>query len=109
MNTVLNILLSIVALFVVVWIIIFGGIGALLSRSREDSAIGGLALGTLLGPIGWVVILWRTRAARRPVAAASWVGAPTRIGSTTAADPHTPSAAGGRPDPPSVPEKSHDW
>jgi hypothetical protein len=73
-NAVLNIAFAVLALFVLVWVLIFGGIGALLSRSRESSAIGGFMLGTLLGPIGWGVVLWRTRASHRRIDSETWLG-----------------------------------
>lgn len=48
-------------LMVVAWVAIFGGVGALLARSRGGSAVAGLAWGVLLGPVGWIAIWWTTR------------------------------------------------
>lgn len=60
-QTVLGIFISVLLLIVVAWIAIFGGIGSLLSHSRGGSASAGVAWGTVLGPVGWLVILWTTR------------------------------------------------
>jgi hypothetical protein len=61
METALSLVMGITVLIVLVWIAIFGGIGALLCRSRGGSSAAGFAWGTLLGPIGWLVIGWLTR------------------------------------------------
>lgn len=61
MNSVVGVFVSILLLIVSSWIAIFGGIGALLSRSRGGSVPSGLAWGTGLGPVGWLVIFWITR------------------------------------------------
>jgi hypothetical protein len=58
---ILNVVLGIIVLIVAVWVAIFGGVGALLSRSRGASGISGFAWGTLLGPIGWLAIFIVTR------------------------------------------------
>jgi hypothetical protein len=60
-ETVLGLIISVLLLLVITWIGIFGGIGALLSRKRGGSAPAGLAWGTVLGPVGWLVIIWTTR------------------------------------------------
>jgi len=60
-ETVLGLIVSVLLLLVAAWIAIFGGIGALLSRNRGGSTPAGLAWGTGLGPIGWLVIIWTTR------------------------------------------------
>jgi hypothetical protein len=65
-QTVVGVFVSILLLIVVTWIAIFGGIGALLSRSRGGSTPAGLAWGMGLGPIGWLAILWTTRPADIP-------------------------------------------
>jgi hypothetical protein len=64
LGSVLDVVFTVLALLVGTWVLIFGGIGALLSRSRGRGAASGLALGTLLGPIGWAVTWWTTRAPR---------------------------------------------
>lgn len=68
MQTVLGVFVSIVLLIVLAWVAIFGGIGALLSRSRGGSVPAGLAWGTILGPIGWCAVLWTTRDVGPPAA-----------------------------------------
>lgn len=60
-HTVLGAFVSILLLVVITWVAIFGGIGALLSRSRGGTVPAGLAWGSGLGPIGWVAILLTTR------------------------------------------------
>jgi hypothetical protein len=75
-NTVLNIAFAMLFLFVLVWVLIFGGIGAVLSRSREGTAVAGFVLGTLLGPIGWGVVFWKTRASHRPTDSGAWLRGP---------------------------------
>jgi hypothetical protein len=72
-DAVIDIVASILVLFVFVWIAIFGGLGALLSRSRGGSAVSGLAWGVLLGPIGWAVICVRTRRAAREITSSEWI------------------------------------
>ena len=67
---ILNVVIGIIVLIVAVWIAIFGGIGALLARSRGGSGTVGLAWGALLGPIGWLIVLWVTRRSARPAAEA---------------------------------------
>jgi len=62
MGTIMGTLISVVLLIVAVWVAIFGGVGALLARSRGGSGPMGLAWGTALGPVGWLVIAWVTRA-----------------------------------------------
>ena len=65
-QTVLGTFVGILLLVVATWIAIFGGIGALLSRSRGGSVPGGLAWGAGLGPVGWLAILWLTRTVQIP-------------------------------------------
>jgi len=60
-HTVLGAFVSILLLIVMSWIAIFGGIGALLSRSRGGTVPAGLAWGSGLGPFGWVAIYMTTR------------------------------------------------
>lgn len=65
MGDVLNVLFGIVVLFVAVWVVIFGGLGALLSRSRGGNILTGFTWGTALGPIGWGIVWLRTRGGAR--------------------------------------------
>lgn len=65
MGDVLNVLLGVVLLFVGVWVVIFGGIGGLLARTRGGSVVTGFAWGTLLGPMGWGIVWLRTRGGER--------------------------------------------
>jgi hypothetical protein len=75
MQTVFNIALSILFLFVAGWVIVFGGIGSLLSTSRGGTKLVGFLWGTLAGPIGWLAILWTTRGGHRlPAGGAPWSG-----------------------------------
>jgi hypothetical protein len=60
-HTLLGAFVSILLLIVMSWITIFGGIGALLSRSRGGTIPAGLAWGSGLGPFGWVAIYLTTR------------------------------------------------
>lgn len=68
MDTVVEVLVSVVMLFVVAWLAIFGGLGALLSRARGGSVAAGFVWGAVLGPIGWIAIYWRTRVPRQATA-----------------------------------------
>ena len=77
MNTVLNIALAVLFLFVGAWVLIFGGIGATLSHAREGGWISGFVLGVVLGPIGWGVVMWRTRATRRRLDGSTALGGET--------------------------------
>ncbi len=73
--TVLNVVFSIFLLIVLSWVAVFGGVGGLLARTRGGSAAAGIAWGTLLGPFGWLGIVWTTRETRREArAAAAFVG-----------------------------------
>lgn len=49
------------------WLLVFGGLGGLLSWERGGLALEGTAIG-LLGPVGWVLIWIRTgdRAGNEP-------------------------------------------
>lgn len=51
-----NIALGFLILIVGTWVLIFGGIGLMLARSLGQNAVLGFALGTILGPIGWLAI-----------------------------------------------------
>ena len=84
MATALNVFIGILVLVVAVWVAIFGGVGALLSRSRGAAGLTGFAFGTLLGPFGWLAIFWVTRGSARRIEAPAPVAEPSW---TTAADP----------------------
>jgi hypothetical protein len=73
MDTVLDVALGVFVLVVLTWVLIMGGIGALLSRSRGGGIVSGLALGVVGGPFGWAYVAWRTRASRRPVSGDTFV------------------------------------
>lgn len=61
---VFGVLAEVLLLFVLVWILVFGGIGALLARSRGGSWATGLAWGAFLGPFGWAIVAVTTRGGR---------------------------------------------
>ena len=63
--TVLNIVFSVFLLIVVTWISIFGGVGGLLARARGGAVAAGIAWGVILGPFGWLGIVWTTRGSTR--------------------------------------------
>ena len=46
-------------MIVATWLVIFGAGGAFLSRSYGQSPALGATLGSLLGPVGWMII-WMT-------------------------------------------------
>jgi len=70
-STAIGILVTILVLFVAVWLAVFGGVGALLAPRRGRTRTSGFLWGALLGPIGWIVLLIRpssfTRELGRPV------------------------------------------
>lgn len=84
METALSVFIVIIVMIVAVWIAIFGGVGALLSRSRGSSGVAGFAWGTLLGPFGWLAIFWVTRSSARYLEAAPALG---KESAWTTADP----------------------
>lgn len=61
-TSVAGVALQVFLLLVTVWAAIFGGIGALLARQRGGSAAMGFGWGFLLGPLGWAVVWFTTRA-----------------------------------------------
>lgn len=65
--TVLNLVFGIFLLFVVTWMAIFGGVGGLLARARGGAVAAGIAWGIVLGPFGWLGIVWTTRRSAREV------------------------------------------
>lgn len=68
--------LGILGLVFLTWVVIFGGLGLLLARSRGGNPVIGLVLGVLAGPIGWGIVMFLTRESRRPVALDDWVDDP---------------------------------
>jgi hypothetical protein len=72
MNDVLNFLVGLAVLIFLAYVLIFGGIGALVSRHRGGSATVGFIVG-LLPIIGWFVVLFLTRAGTREVSADEWL------------------------------------
>ncbi|HEX8645522.1 MAG TPA: hypothetical protein VF715_01395 [Thermoleophilaceae bacterium] len=79
MGTFVEVIVSVLVLVVLVWCLIFGGIGALVARGHDVSPAGGLALGVALGPFGWLAILWLGRRSRRRMTATEWLtGADSR-------------------------------
>jgi hypothetical protein len=65
-QTILGVFVGVLLLVVLAWMAIFGGVGAVLSRSRGGSVPAGLAWGAVLGPFGWLAVLWVTRAPEAP-------------------------------------------
>ncbi len=63
--TVLNVVFSIFLLIVFTWMLIFGGVGGLLARARGGGVAAGIAWGVVLGPFGWLAIIWATRLTAR--------------------------------------------
>lgn len=56
------------------WTLLYGGIGAVVGRSRKHTT-SGFAYGMLLGPIGWLIVLLK-RDPPDAQAAANWYGRP---------------------------------
>lgn len=52
-----------VGMLVLVWVAVFGGLGALVARSLGVSGVFGFVVGAALGPIGWLVTWLRSRPA----------------------------------------------
>lgn len=50
-----NIALGFILLIIGTWVLIFGGIGLMLARSLGQNPVLGFALGTILGPLGWLI------------------------------------------------------
>lgn len=98
MQTVVGIFVSIVLLIVVTWIAIFGGIGAVLARSRGSSGPVGFAWGAGLGPIGWLAILWTTRTGGISVPKLPLPPHAARPPSGSALPPDRPSTGSATPD-----------
>jgi hypothetical protein len=74
-KTFLGIVVVVLVLIVGTWVAVFGGVGALLAKARDGRTMQGFWWGTLLGPIGWIVIVVRGRRSRRdPVALDEWLG-----------------------------------
>ena len=50
---------ALAVMIIATWLVIFGAGGAFLSRSYGQSSVLGATLGSLLGPLGWMII-WMT-------------------------------------------------
>jgi hypothetical protein len=59
LSHVLEVFVTLVVLVVLAWVVVLGGVGALLSYSRGSSPVEGLLFG-LLGPFGWWLIWIRS-------------------------------------------------
>jgi hypothetical protein len=90
---VLGVFVGVLLLVVLAWMAIFGGVGAVLSRSRGGSVPAGLAWGAALGPFGWLAVLWVTRAPEAPSSRPGADSAPRYLGELS------PAAAKERWDP----------
>lgn len=84
MGAVLRFLFEMMLTFVVAWVLIFGGNGALLSRARGASPVIGFIWGALLGPLGWCAIWWRTRSGNA-IDADDWIDGPMAFTPITSA------------------------
>lgn len=72
MNDILNFLLGLAVLIFLAYVLIFGGVGALLARHRGGSAATGFIIG-LVPVIGWFVVLFITRSGTRAIGADEWL------------------------------------
>ncbi|MGH9127197.1 MAG: hypothetical protein ACRDZ8_21115 [Acidimicrobiales bacterium] len=59
MRAAVGIFLLLLFLVVTVYVFVFGGIGALLAPRQARSRLEGFLFGTFLGPIGWLVLVYR--------------------------------------------------
>jgi hypothetical protein len=94
-GAVVDVVVSVVALFVIVWVAIFGGLGAVLAWARDGSPGAGLVWGAMLGPIGWAIVLWRTRTSTRPVSAETWTRGTSELDDDWTADLFGPERSSG--------------
>lgn len=84
-DDIVEVLLQAVLLIVVTYIAVFGGVGALLARSRSGGMLWGFIVGFLVPFAGWAWIAWRTRDGvspdhrRRQLAAAADLDDPTQM------------------------------
>ena len=65
MKTLLSVLAIVVALLVVAWVAIFGGLGALIGSRRGRTSGRGFLIGTFFGPFGWIYLLVRPGTGRQ--------------------------------------------
>lgn len=76
MSGAVEVVVQVLLLVVGVWILFMGGMGATIAKVRRGSPLEGFLWGVLLGPVGWVAVLWRTRGAdEQRVSAAEWLRA----------------------------------
>jgi len=67
-STFFNAVLVLVLIAVLLWAVVFGGIGVAIARVRDKTLLSGFGWGFFLGPIGWMVLLFaRQSSLGRPV------------------------------------------
>jgi hypothetical protein len=76
LSTVIHVLLVIVVFVGLGWVAVFGGVGSALGYLRDTGKMRGFVLGVLLGPIGWVVVLWPRGGAKAKQAPTTVTSAP---------------------------------
>ena len=67
-SEILNALFMVVLTCVIAWLVILGGIGAALAVQRGRPASYGFLISVLLPVVGWIVIMARPNAPRKPTA-----------------------------------------
>lgn len=107
MSEVLDFLFGLALLIFTAYLVIFGGIGALLSRHRDGSLVAGFVVG-LVPIVGLPLVLWITRSSKRRISADNWLGPDEVRGEPDTPEPRTPqtSPAGL---PPAVGSDPHDY
>ena len=61
MQTAVELVLQVILFLAIGWVVLFGGIGALISYRRGGWWLSGALWGVALGPIGWGIVFYRTR------------------------------------------------
>lgn len=61
MQTAVEVVLQAILFLAIGWVVLFGGLGALISYRRGGAWAAGALWGVVLGPIGWGVVLYKTR------------------------------------------------